>query len=101
MQILIDKDRDNFNNKLKEEHDQRRIEQMELVQRLDNNERCGKSDITVCIVVSLFYLDRTNNYVLCARKRLENCSAYWAYVKIFTYVTVSLKKAIVRYHFCQ
>ena len=52
MQILIDKDRDNFNNKLKEEHDQRRIEQMELVQRLDNNERCGKSDITVCIVVS-------------------------------------------------
>ena len=90
MQILIDKDRDNFNNKLKEEHDQRRIEQMELVQRLDNNERCGKSDITVCIVVSLFYLDRTNNYVLCARKRLENCSAYWAYVKIITYFKVSL-----------
>ena len=54
MQILIDKDRDNFNNKLKEEHDQRRIEQMELVQRLDNNERCGKSDITVRIVVSFF-----------------------------------------------
>ena len=62
MQILIDKDRDNFNNKLKEEHDQRRIEQMELVQRLDNNERCGKSDITVCIVVSPF-LDLTNVYV--------------------------------------
>ena len=80
MQILIDKDRDNFNNKLKEEHDQRRIEQMELVQRLDNNERCGKSDITVCIVVSLFYLDRTNSYVICAHERLENCSAYWAYV---------------------
>ena len=47
MQILIDKDRDDTNKKLKEEHDQRRIEQMELVQRLDNNEKCGKSDITV------------------------------------------------------
>ena len=62
MQILIDKDRDNFNNKLKEEHDQRRIEQMELVQRLDNNERCGKSDITVCIVVSLFEIVPTVTY---------------------------------------
>ena len=48
MQILIDKDRENVNNKLKEEHDQRRIEQMELVQRLDNNEKCGKSEVTVC-----------------------------------------------------
>ena len=47
MQILIDKDRDDTNRKLKEEHDQRRIEQMELVQRLDNNEKCGKNDITV------------------------------------------------------
>ena len=47
MQILIDKDRDDTNKKLKEEHDQRRIEQMELVQRLDNNEKCGKTDITV------------------------------------------------------
>ena len=48
MQILIDKDRENVNNKLKEEHDQRRIEQMELVQRLDNNEKSGKSEVTVC-----------------------------------------------------
>ena len=47
MQLLIDKDRDDTNKKLKEEHDQRRIEQMELVQRLDNNEKCGKTDITV------------------------------------------------------
>ena len=30
MQILIDKDRDDTNKKLKEEHDQRRIEQMEF-----------------------------------------------------------------------
>ena len=56
MQILIDKDRDNVNNKLKEEHDQRRIEQMELVQRVDNNEKCGSTDIKV----SFFYKNYIN-----------------------------------------
>ena len=33
LQICIDKDRDNFNRKMNEEHDQRRIEQMEMQQR--------------------------------------------------------------------
>jgi hypothetical protein len=54
MQILIDKDRDDTNRKLKDEHDQRRIEQMELVQRLDNNEKCGKTDITVSMITIVY-----------------------------------------------
>jgi len=45
LQICIDKDRDNFNRKMNEEHDQRRIEQMEMQQRLDNGEKAGKNDI--------------------------------------------------------
>ena len=53
MQILIDKDRDETNRKLKEEHDERRIEQMELVQRLDNNEKCGRTDITVSRIIQI------------------------------------------------
>ena len=39
------KDRDNVTRRLAEEHDMRRIEQMEMQQRLDNNERAGKTDI--------------------------------------------------------
>merc|ERR1719277_941224 len=31
--------------KLNEEHDQRRIEQLEVQQRLENNEKCGKNDM--------------------------------------------------------
>merc|ERR1719495_2655254 len=45
LQISIDKDRDNVTRRLAEEHDMRRIEQMEMQQRLDNNERSGKTDI--------------------------------------------------------
>ena len=56
MQILIDKDRDNFNNKIKDEHDQRRIEQMELVQRVDNNEKCGSTDIKVSFFTTKLYI---------------------------------------------
>ena len=36
LQISIDKDRDNVTRRLAEEHDMRRIEQMEMQQRLDN-----------------------------------------------------------------
>ena len=32
--------------RLAEEHDMRRLEQMEMQQRFDNNEKAGKSDIT-------------------------------------------------------
>ena len=45
LQISIDKDRDNVTRRLAEEHDMRRIEQMEMQQRLDTNERAGKTDI--------------------------------------------------------
>merc|ERR1719431_2290209 len=38
-------DRDNMNKKMIEEHDQRRLEQMEVQQRLENTERSGKTDI--------------------------------------------------------
>ena len=46
LQISIDKDRENVTRRLAEEHDMRRIEQMEMQQRLDNNEKSGKTDIT-------------------------------------------------------
>ena len=61
---VIDKDRDDTNKKLKEEHDQRRIEQMELVQRLDNNEKCGKTDITVSFSRNIlqFLYNRNQSY---------------------------------------
>jgi hypothetical protein len=45
LQISIDKDRDNLTKRLTEEHNMRRLEQKELVQRLDNNESSGKADI--------------------------------------------------------
>ena len=45
LQISIDKDRDNVGRRLAEEHDMRRLEQMEMQQRLDNNEKAGKNDI--------------------------------------------------------
>ena len=64
MQILIDKDRDNFNNKIKDEHDQRRIEQMELVQRVDNNEKCGSTDIKVSFLFLFSLLDNVPNTVV-------------------------------------
>jgi len=41
----INRDRDNMTKKLTEEHDQRRIEQMEVTQRLENTEKSGKNDI--------------------------------------------------------
>ena len=46
LQISIDKDRENVGRRLAEEHDMRRLEQMEMQQRLDNNEKSGKNDIT-------------------------------------------------------
>jgi len=45
LQLSIDRDRDNLTKRLNEEHDQRRIEQMEVQQRLENNEKSGKSDM--------------------------------------------------------
>merc|ERR1740123_2302208 len=42
----INRDRDNMTKKLVEEHDQRRIEQMEVTQRLENTEKGSKNDIT-------------------------------------------------------
>merc|ERR1719244_1073848 len=45
LQLSIDRDRDNLSKRLSEEHDQRRIEQMEVQQRLENNEKSGKSDM--------------------------------------------------------
>jgi len=45
LQQTIDRDRDNMNKKMIEEHDQRRLEQMEVQQRLENTERSGKTDI--------------------------------------------------------
>jgi hypothetical protein len=44
-QISIDKDRENLSKRLTEEHNMRRLEQKELVQRLDNNENTGKAEI--------------------------------------------------------
>jgi len=41
----IDRDRDNMTKKLNEEHDQRRIEQLEVQQRLENTEKSGKNDM--------------------------------------------------------
>lgn len=45
LQLSIDRDRDNMSKKLNEEHDQRRIEQMEVQQRLENTEKSGKSEM--------------------------------------------------------
>ena len=45
-QISIDKDRENLTKRLNEEHNMRRLEQKELVQRLDNNENTGKAEIS-------------------------------------------------------
>ena len=44
--LSILKDRENMTRRLAEEHDMRRLEQMEMQQRLDNNESAGKADIT-------------------------------------------------------
>merc|ERR1719385_133572 len=46
LQQTINRDRDNMTKKLGEEHDQRRIEQMEVTQRLENTEKGSKNDIT-------------------------------------------------------
>ena len=46
LQQTINRDRDNMTKKMNEEHDQRRIEQMEVSQRLENTEKSGKNDIT-------------------------------------------------------
>ena len=43
--LLISKDRENMTRRLAEEHDMRRLEQMEMQQRFDNNEKEGKTDI--------------------------------------------------------
>jgi len=45
LQQTIDRDRNNLTKKMTEEHDQRRIEQMEVQQRLENTEKSGKTDI--------------------------------------------------------
>ena len=46
IQISVDKDRENMTRRLAEEHDMRRLEQMEMQQRFDNNEKTGKTDIS-------------------------------------------------------
>eukprot|EP00090_Calanus_glacialis_P047592 TRINITY_DN9958_c0_g1_i1.p1 TRINITY_DN9958_c0_g1~~TRINITY_DN9958_c0_g1_i1.p1 ORF type:complete len:890 (+),score=282.79 TRINITY_DN9958_c0_g1_i1:145-2814(+) len=45
LQQTINRDRDNMTKKLNEEHDQRRIEQLEVQQRLENTEKSGKNDM--------------------------------------------------------
>merc|ERR1719192_1057365 len=45
LQETVDRDRANLSKKMNEEHDQRRIEQLEVQQRLENTEKSGKSDI--------------------------------------------------------
>jgi len=45
LQLSIDRDRDNVTKRLNEEHDQRRIEQMEVQQRLENTEKSGQNDM--------------------------------------------------------
>ena len=45
LQDTVDRDRANMSKKMNEEHDQRRIEQIEVQQRLENTEKAGKSDI--------------------------------------------------------
>jgi len=45
LQATIDRDRDNMTKKMNEEHDQRRIEQLETKQRLENTEKSGKNDM--------------------------------------------------------
>ena len=45
LQDTLDRDRANMSKKMNEEHDQRRIEQLEVQQRLENTEKSGKSDI--------------------------------------------------------
>ena len=45
LQETIDRDRNNMTKKMNEEHDQRRIEQLEVQQRLENTEKSGKNDI--------------------------------------------------------
>jgi len=45
LQLTINRDRDNMTKKLNEEHDQRRIEQLEVQQRLENTEKSGKNDM--------------------------------------------------------
>jgi len=45
LQQTMDRDRNNMNKKMTEEHDQRRLEQMEVQQRLENTEKSGKTDI--------------------------------------------------------
>ena len=43
--LLHFQDRENMTRRLAEEHDMRRLEQMEMQQRFDNNEKAGKTDI--------------------------------------------------------
>ena len=45
LQDTLDRDRGYVSKKMNEEHDQRRIEQLEVQQRLENTEKSGKSDI--------------------------------------------------------
>ena len=45
LQQTMDRDRNNLNKKMTEEHDQKRLEQMEVQQRLENTEKSGKTDI--------------------------------------------------------
>jgi len=39
--------RDDMTKKLNEEHDQRRLEHLEMQERIENNERAGKAEIQV------------------------------------------------------
>ena len=45
IQVYVFQDRENMTRRLAEEHDMRRLEQMEMQQRFDNNEKAGKTDI--------------------------------------------------------
>jgi len=45
LQETINRDRNNLTKKMNDEHDQRRIEQLEVQQRLENTEKAGKNDI--------------------------------------------------------
>ena len=46
MKGVMDRDRDTLGRRLAEEHDQRRIEQLEVQQRMENCEKVGKNDMS-------------------------------------------------------
>ena len=70
LQETVDRDRANLTKKMNEEHDQRRIEQLEVQQRLENTEKSGKSDIAEHFSRVKRYEDEArldNDEVICVR----------------------------------